>query len=144
VSTPGAGCERLVELVDLYPTLCDVAGISIPDDMEGTSLKPLLEEPKMKWKPIAFSQFHRNPGVSPDKKRYMGYSMVTERYHYVEWRFWDNVAGISSDLAAIELYDQQSDPSENTNIANLAEHQALVQALALQLKTEWPNSGVLK
>lgn len=144
VSDPGASCERLVELVDLYPTLCDVAGITIPDDMEGTSLKPLLTDPKSEWKKAAFSQFHRNPRVSPDGKRYMGYSMVTERYHYVEWRFWDNVAGVSSDLAAIELYDQQSDPDENTNIANLAKHQPLVNALALQLKTEWPNSGVLK
>ncbi len=140
VSAPGANCERLVELVDLYPTVCDVAGITIPDNMEGSSLKPLLSDPEMEWKPAAFSQFHRNPRVSPDKKRYMGYSMVTERYHYVEWHFWDHVAGVASDLAAIELYDLQLDPDENTNIADETKYQPLVDSLSNRLKTEWPKS----
>jgi len=49
--SPGARCKRLVELVDLYPTLCDVAGIPIPESMEGTSLKPLLSDPEKEWKP---------------------------------------------------------------------------------------------
>jgi iduronate 2-sulfatase len=138
----GASCDRLVELVDLYPTLCDVAGITVPDGMEGISLKPLLANPDVTWKSTAFSQFHRNPRVSPDEKRYMGYSMVTERYHYVEWRFWDLVAEVSDELAAIELYDQYVDPMENTNIANRTENQALVKRLALQLKNEWPSGGL--
>lgn len=140
----GASCERLVELVDLYPTICDVAGIAIPDDMEGASLRPLLSKPGRKWKSTAFSQFHRNPRVSPDKKRYMGYSMVTERYHYVEWRFWDSVAGVSGELAAIELYDQKNDPSENMNIANEDGNERLVKRFANQLKAEWPKQGVLQ
>jgi iduronate 2-sulfatase len=144
MSAAGTSCDRLVELVDLYPTLCDLAGITIPNEMEGTSLKPLLSDPAMNWKPAAFSQFHRNPRVSPDEKRYMGYSMVTERYHYVEWRYWDDVAGISGDLAAIELYDQEMDPDENVNIANNAQHRNLIGSLARQLTAEWPIKGVLK
>lgn len=135
----GAQSKRLVELVDLYPTLCDVAGLPIPEIMEGTSMKPLLTNPEKKWKPAAFSQFHRSPRVTPDKKDYMGYSMVTERYHYVEWRTWDTLKGIAGDLIATELYDQQNDPSENINIANIPANKSLVRGLAKQLKTSWPE-----
>jgi len=138
----GARCERLVELVDLYPTLCDVAGVPIPETMEGVSMKPLLKDPKQEWKPAAFSQYHRNPRVTPDGKRYMGYSMVTSRYHYVQWYSWDHEAGVAGKLAAVELYDQQSDPGENTNIAGIGENQPLVQRLADQLKTSWPKGGL--
>ena len=144
VSRPGADCERLVELVDLYATLCDVAGVAVPDGLESVSLKPLLIDPQSQWKSAAFSQFHRNPRVTPDQKRYMGYSMMTERYHYVEWRHWDNVAGVSGDVAAVELYDLQTDPDENENIAGEAEQAALVASLARKLKSEWPVEGVLQ
>lgn len=142
-NTPGANCDRLVELIDLYPTLCDVAGIPIPGDMEGTSLKPLLLDPEAEGRKAAFSQYHRNPRVSFDGKRYMGYSMITDRYHYVEWRDWDHEAGISGELAAVELYDQLLDPDENTNIANSPENISLVASLAKQLKSEWPVQGVI-
>ena len=141
IGSPGSRCERLVELLDLYPTLCDVAGIPIPETMEGTSLKPLLTDPEMGWKPVAFSQFHRDPRVTPDKKRYMGYSMVTSRYHYVEWREWNHLGGIPGDLAAVELYDHESDLSENANIANVESNHQLVKELSDQMKRTWPSSG---
>jgi arylsulfatase A-like enzyme len=140
---PDSRCERVVELLDLYPTLCDVAGIPIPEKMEGVSLKPLLTDPTREWKAVAFSQYHRNPRVSADGRRYMGYSMVTPRYHYIQWHFWDHDAGFPGNLAAIELYDHQSDPDENTNVAHLAANQQLVNALSRQLATTWP-SGVLR
>ncbi len=140
--SPGGRCERLVELVDLYPTLCDVAGVPIPEEMEGASLKPLLKDPKQEWKATAFSQFHRNPRVTPDEKRYMGYSMVTSRYHYVEWYFWDHEAELTGDRAAVELYDLKADPDENTNIANDPNNQQLVEKLSEQLKTSWPIGGL--
>nr|WP_320117313.1 sulfatase [uncultured Marinifilum sp.] len=53
----GKSTDALVELVDMYPSLCDLAGISIPDHLEGTSFKPLIENPDRKWKTAAFSQF---------------------------------------------------------------------------------------
>ncbi|MDO6604570.1 sulfatase [Arenibacter palladensis] len=53
----GQKTDALVELVDIYPTLCDIAGIETPETVEGVSFKPLLENPKMKWKSAAFSQF---------------------------------------------------------------------------------------
>ncbi|GAB5561407.1 MAG: sulfatase [Synoicihabitans sp.] len=53
----GSKTPALVELVDLYPTLCDLAGLDLPDHLEGTSFRPVLENPERKWKPAAFSQF---------------------------------------------------------------------------------------
>jgi iduronate 2-sulfatase len=137
----GADCDKLVELVDLYPTLCEAAGIEIPTDMEGTSFLPLLSEPKRKWKSAAFSQFHRSPRVTPDGGRYMGLSMVTARYHYVEWRTWDHVAGVAGELIATELYDQQADPDENTNIADQDQNAELIKRLSTQLQRGWRAAG---
>ncbi len=133
----GARCERLVELVDLFPTLCDVAGIEIPDNLEGTSFKRLLRNPDREWKSAAFSQFHRNPRVTPDGKRYMGYSMITPQYHYIEWRYWDPVGNIAGDLAAVELYDRESDADENTNVADFKENSEIVERLSRQLHQGW-------
>ncbi|WP_146400927.1 sulfatase [Planctomycetes bacterium CA13] len=56
-SSRGATTDALVELVDMYPTLCDLVGIDQPSHLEGTSFKPLLEDPEQKWKTAAFSQF---------------------------------------------------------------------------------------
>ena len=67
----------------------------------------------------------------------MGYSMVTPRYHYIEWRFWNHTRGIAGDVAAIEIYDRKADPEENTNIANLAENRQIVEQLSGQLKRGW-------
>jgi iduronate 2-sulfatase len=137
----GMRCSRLVELVDLYPTLCEAAGIDVPDYMEGTSFLPLLSDPHLPWKSAAFSQFHRNPRVTPDGGRYMGLSIVTSRYHYVEWREWNHVTGVAGDLAALELYDQQADPHENTNIAELESNKHIIDRLSQQLKQGWRSAG---
>lgn len=130
-------CGRLVELVDLYPTVCDLAGVEIPGNMEGASLRPLLENPDREWKSAVFSQYHQRPHITPDKNRYMGYSMVTERYHYVEWRSWNNDSRQAGELAARELYDNQQDPDENVNIAGVAENAGLVEQLSSQLAAGW-------
>lgn len=137
---PGSECDKLVELVDLYPTLCDAAGIEVPDNLEGISFLPLLANPNRSWKSAAFSQFHRNPRVSLDGKRYMGFSMVTETYHFIEWRTWNQVDGVAGDIAAVELYDQQSDPSENTNIADLKSSERLMNDLSEQLRRGWQSA----
>ena len=53
----GQGTKALVELVDIYPTLCDLAGIPKPDHIAGKSFAPLLDNPDQKWKDVALSQF---------------------------------------------------------------------------------------
>lgn len=143
IPTRGQNCDSLIELVDLFPTLCDMAGIKIPDDMEGVSLKPLLKDPRRELKSAVFSQYHRRPNISFDGKRYMGYSMVTNRYHYVEWRSWDDDKKLAGNLAAVELYDNQSDPEENVNIAGFPENAGLRSDMAKKLKAGW-RAALLK
>lgn len=53
----GVGSKALVELLDIYPTLCDLAGIPKPDHIEGKSFAPLLNDPDQKWKAGAVTQF---------------------------------------------------------------------------------------
>ncbi|MCK0189951.1 sulfatase [Arenibacter sp. F20364] len=64
ISTPnmpaairGKKTNALVELVDMYPTLCDLAGVSLPAHLEGQSFAPLLSDPNRDWKKAVFSQF---------------------------------------------------------------------------------------
>ena len=64
ISTPnmsaairGKKSNALVELVDMYPTLCDLAGVSLPAHLEGQSFAPLLSDPGRDWKKAVFSQF---------------------------------------------------------------------------------------
>lgn len=122
--------ERLVEFVDVYPTLCELAGLPVPPGLDGRSAAPLLENPDRPWKKAAFSQFLREGiWIAPDGIEYMGYAIRTEHYRYVEWINWETKA-----FAAAELYDHQNDPLEQHNIVNLPENAALVQELAAQLK----------
>ncbi len=53
----GASSDALVELVDMYPTLCDLAGVTLPEHLEGQSFAPLLQNPNREWKKAVFSQF---------------------------------------------------------------------------------------
>ncbi|MCO8121607.1 sulfatase [Stieleria sp. TO1_6] len=57
MKTHGQTTDALVELVDMYPTLCDLAGLPIPEHVEGHSFAALLDHPNQPWKSAAFSQF---------------------------------------------------------------------------------------
>ncbi|MFZ5830235.1 MAG: sulfatase [Planctomycetota bacterium] len=57
MSAKGASSRALVEFVDMYPTLCELAGVPLPAHLEGASFAPLLSEPDLPWKKAAFSQF---------------------------------------------------------------------------------------
>jgi arylsulfatase A-like enzyme len=124
----GQHTKALVEFVDIYPTLCELAGLSLPGHLEGTSIKPLLENPQRPWKSAAFSQYPRS-----QKGGLMGYSMRTDRYRFT---IWVN-AKDHSKVDAIELYDHQNDPQENVNLANNPENAALVKKLMTQWKAGW-------
>jgi iduronate 2-sulfatase len=130
----GTRTNGLVEFVDVYPTLADLAGLPLPKHLEGVSFKPLLDNPQTAWKPAAFSQYPRPAG----KVGYplMGYAMRTERYRFVVWVGRDD----HSKIDAIELYDHQTDPQENTNVAKLPANAALVEKLMVQWRAGWKGA----
>ena len=123
VSAPGIAGEKqsgaLVEFVDVYPTLCELSGLPLPDHLEGTSFVPLLEESKRPWKKAAFSRYHA------------GDSIRTEQHLYTEWT--DNQGNATARM----LYDHNVDPAENANIAELADNADLVQRLSKMLHKGW-------
>jgi len=127
----GKHTDALVEFVDIYPTLSELAGLPLPGHLEGTSFKPLLEDPKRPWKTAAFSQYPRsqNGGL-------MGYSMRTERYRFTVWVDRKD----NSKVDAVELYDQQTDPQENQNIAKDPANAELVKKLMAQWKQGWQGA----
>jgi iduronate 2-sulfatase len=125
----GVRSNALVEFVDIYPTLAELAGLPRPSHLEGVSFKPVLENPNRAWKTAAFSQYPR----SNDGKALMGYSMRTDRHRFTAWVQRNDPAKVE----AIELYDHQTDPQENTNIAGLPANAALVTQLTAQWRAGW-------
>jgi iduronate 2-sulfatase len=124
-------CRKLVELVDIYPTLVELAGLSLPSGLEGTSMVPLLDDPRRDWKTAAFTQFPR-PWYSRKNFDVMGYSVRTEQFHYIEW-----LDVKKNKPIAIELYDHRSDPYELTNLARKEQQQPTVRQLSQLLKNGW-------
>jgi arylsulfatase A-like enzyme len=120
----GKTTEALVEFIDIFPTLCHLAGLPIPAQLEGDNLTPLLDDPEVSIKNAAFSQFPRRH----DGGQYHGYTIRTDRYRYVEWLDTD-----SGKTHATELYDHHHDPDENTNIATDATLHTTIQDLRYQL-----------
>jgi choline-sulfatase len=129
----GLGIEQLVEFVDIYPTLCELAGLPTPDHLQGVSAVPLLEDPERSWKQAAFSQFLRTGiWVAPDGIPYMGYSMRTDRYRYTRWMNWE-----TRQYVAAELYDHHGDPDETVNLAGRPEYSGVVAELEAQRQAGW-------
>ena len=128
----GAHSNALVEYVDVYPTLTELAGLPLPGHLEGTSFKPLLDNPKRAWKTAAFSQYPRKV----KGRQLMGYSMRTDRYRFTVWVDRED----HSKVDATELYDHQTDPQENTNIAKRPANAALVASLMEQWKKGWQGA----
>lgn len=128
---------EITELIDMFPSLCELANIEVPEYMQGTSFVPLLENPTLEWKKAAFSQFHRRPKVSADGKRYMGYSINTKNYHYIEWYGWDSKTGTKGEFESAELYDSKNDPLETINIAQNEELSEVIKSLSKQLSDGW-------
>ncbi len=131
----GTHTNSLVEFVDVYPTLADLAGLPLPGHLEGASFKPLLDAPDRPWKPAAFSQYPRPSGKS-GTGALMGYSMRTARFRFTVWVGRDDHAKVD----AIELYDHEADPQENTNLAQVPGNAALVAQLMNQWKSGWPGA----
>ncbi len=120
--------RQLSEFVDIYPTVCEAAGLAIPPGREGASLMPVIRNPEHQWKRAAFSQY-------PRPNKVMGYSMRTDNYRYTEW------IKDEKDVVGVELYDYKADPQGNVNIAGKPENKELVAKLAKMLKEGWKGAA---
>jgi iduronate 2-sulfatase len=108
--------SRLVEFIDIYPTLCDLAGLPQPEHLQGKSMKPLLLDADAEHKEAVFT---RHGG---------GDAVRTDRYRYKEMRS----QGGRGELLGVGLFDLKSDPQENRNVAEVpayAETRRTLQAM---------------
>ncbi len=101
----GRPCRQVVEFVDIYPTIAQLCGLQLPEQLSGKDLASLLENPDQPWRGSAFTQVLRPGDGSP----VMGRSVRTDRWRYTEWNRGE---------AGAELYHHTRDPLEFTNLVS--------------------------
>ena len=132
VEAKGETTKALTEFVDVYPTLLDMAGFEVPKHLQGKSLKPILADAGTSIKDAAYSQFllGRFGPLEDRKVERMGYTVRTDRYRYVEWYEWKKEEKVNGDFIARELFDHETDPQENINIANKPESENIISQMS--------------
>lgn len=127
VSVPGlaraARSDAVVELVDLYPTLVELAGLPPHPGVEGESFAHNVREPGAPGQQLAFSQIPYGPWPS-----LMGYSVRTATHRYTEWRHFNDVKR-EGEVLARELYEYDAVGIETRNLADTPEFTPLQQQL---------------
>jgi len=132
----GKHSRSLIELLDLYPTLAELAGIhgTQPKKLQGMSHAAALSDPSRVIEKLAFTQ-HQQPFYgSPKNWKAWGYSVRTDRWRYTEWR--DIQDGTR--ILDRELYDYHNDPLETVNLAKQAGQDKVIQDLSRKLKAIIP------
>ena len=94
----GKKIKSIVELVDLYPSICDMCNIPIPENIDGKSLKSINKNDPLKS--VGFSKYHK------------GWSITTNDYSFTEW-----INNKTKESIAEMYYDLSIDPQENSNVA---------------------------
>jgi uncharacterized sulfatase len=122
VSARGRSSKRIVEFLDLYPTLAELAGIAPPAGLQGRSLVRLLNDPGADWKHPALTQVVRGPVATG----FRGYSVRNKKWRYTAWE--DGKRGT-------ELYDEEHDPDELRNLAADPKHAKALAEMQALLKT---------
>ena len=116
---PGQRTSALIETVDLYPTLLELTGQSMPETgiagmgLDGKSLVPILKDPSQKVNEYVFHAYPRAEKTDDTKRKLIGRAVRNDRYRLVEWKEPND----PPEKAAIELYDYQTDPLEKKNLA---------------------------
>ena len=122
ITKPGTRIDTPVGLVDIYPTLLDLAGLPAKPDVDGQSLVPLLKDPRAKWdRPALMTQGRGNHAVRSRDWRYIHYKDGTE-----------------------ELYDMEHDPLQFTNLADQSDFQTTKKSLTTQLQQRLSNAQINK
>lgn len=114
ISAPGYNAGQrvnsLVEMVDIYPTLCELAGFELPVHLQGKSLVPTMEDPDAIHKKAIYGRYHA------------GETVRTERFQYSEWNNGSRM-----------LYDHVRDPDEDINVVDDTKYAKVVEALETAL-----------
>jgi uncharacterized sulfatase len=118
---PAGNCSRLVEYVDLYPTLTALCGLPLPTGMQGWNFAPLLNDPAVPWKRAIFSQVIRGT--------LMARNVQTVQYSYNSWGTYGE-----------ELYDHNADPHEYTNLAGNSQYATVLKEMRTILAEGWVKS----
>ena len=119
----GKATAHITELIDLYPTLADLSGLTAPRRLQGKSMLPLLKNPKSDdWKKELAFTISRSGG---------------ESIRTPQWRFthWDHGKG------GLELYDLKNDPGEFNNLAQDAKYAGQLEKMKRQLESTRREAG---
>ena len=121
-----------VNLVDLFPTVFDLAGVAQHSQADGKSLVPLLDNNSATTIEMDYAYHQYKRGAK------MGYSIRTDRYRYTEWhdnnyRSYDNYN--NSKISGRELYDYETDPLETRNLVKEANYTTIAKELKSKLKS---------
>lgn len=106
----GAKSQAIVESVDVYPSLAELAGLPMPAGFDGRSFAAVVKNPTAGHRDHAI---HVYPRSGQGGKSLLGRAIRTSTHRLVEWK----IAGTPADTAVIELYDYSTDPLEKRNAA---------------------------
>jgi arylsulfatase A-like enzyme len=127
------------EFVDIYPTLCDLAGIDAPNNLAGTTLKPLIDGSKTRVKKYAVSEITRG--------KIIGYTLRYDRYRLTTWvgnnpRYAKKLN--KNNILAEELYDYKTDPLETVNLAKDPKYKDIIKELRKDFIDYFNNANQFK
>ncbi len=126
ISLPGGkrgDVEQLVQNIDYAPTFLELAGVTVPDDIQGESLLPLLKGESVDWRESLYYHFYEYPAEHAVKRHY---GVRTDRYKLIHFY---------NDIDTWELYDLKEDPNEMNNIYGKRGTKRITKKLMMEL--EW-------
>lgn len=127
------------EFTDIFPTLCQLAGLERPAQLEGVSLVPLLNDPNARVREVAMSQYPR----AEKGTNLMGYTFRNDRYRYTEWRTAkDRKSKGDGPVVARELYDYEKDPLESENLIDQPDYAEARMQLEMLAAAELKKYGI--
>ena len=138
VKVPGGEAQKgwqsdaIIETVDIYPTLCDLAGLKLPGHLEGSSFREVVESEGAVWDEVAFSQYPRSSRINDQQTKLMGYSMRTPEYRITRWINRD-----TGETMDTEIYDHTGTDPEMVNMAANGQNQDLLRRLNKELDEQY-------
>jgi arylsulfatase A-like enzyme len=124
MKTAGSKTQALVQAVDIAPTLTELCGLPANDGFQGTSLKPILDDPNATVNNAAFSWY--------PKQGWLGLAMRTDKWRYVEWTK-------QGEPVQRELYNMVHDKQNDLNVADKPEHVKIIESLSKQMRARFPE-----